>query len=590
MPRTPCLVSSTLLSSFFALAAMAQPAATGTPSPAEMRGPAQEASEAVRAATTAELFYEVLLGELSTEAGQPGEGYALMLDAARRSQSSELYRRATEIALQSRSAQSALVAAQAWQQADPESRDANRFVLRILVALNRIAESRPALERELALAAPQRQVAVINAIPLLYAHASDKAMAARVVEEAMSELLKQPATAANAWTSIGRMRLAAGDRIGALVAARLAHKFDGDNDALAGLVLQLLDEKMAEAEPLLHPYLDGEPLPEISMGYVRYLAESNQTSAALAQMQTITAEQPDNMQALLLQSTLQLQAHELDAAEASLNRFAALHEKQAASERTEALTRQMYLLRSEIAQQRGDLEQAEHWLSLTDDDDSGLAVQLRRALLMARQGRLGEALALLRNLPASNDAEAAGKLQAEAMLLRQLGRIERAYEAQARAAALQPDNDDYLYEQAMLAEKLDRLPGMERLLRTILQRNPKYHHALNALGFSLADRGLRLQEAKSLIEQALELAPGDPYITDSLGWVEYRLGKRQRALQLLQQAMRDQPDPEIAAHLGEVLWKLGDQARAREAWRAGLRLKRDNDTLLKTMRRFGVRP
>jgi len=127
-------------------------------------------------------------------------------------------------------------------------------------------------------------------------------------------------------------------------------------------------------------------------------------------------------------------------------------------------------------------------------------------------------------------------------------------------------------------------------LRRILQRNPKYYHALNALGFSLADRGVRLQEAKTLIEQALQLAPGDPYITDSLGWAEYRLGNKKRARELLQDAMRNQPDADIAAHLGEVLWKLGEHARARAAWREGLRLKRDNGTLLETLKRFGVRP
>ena len=565
-------------------------AQTPAPSPAPDSLQKQEKSEAVHAALTAELFYEVLLGELTTEGGNPGQGYALMLDAARRSHSAELYRRATEIALQSRSAQSALVAAQAWQQAEPDSRDANRFVLRIMVALNRIKDSSAPLARELAAAPPDSKVAVINAIPLLYSHASDKELAARVVEEALGDLLKEPATAANAWTTIGRMRLAAGDKIGALVAARLAQKADAGNDAMAALALQLMDEKVSDAEPLLQTYLKGEPLPEIRMGYARYLAESNQNEAALEQMRSITAEQPDNAQALLLQSTLELQAHQVDAAEKTLDRFAALYQQATASAQTQAFTRQMYLLRSEIAQQRGDLEQAEHWLSLTDEDDSRLSMQERRAVLLARQGRLGEALALIRNMPAANDEENARKLQGEALVLREVSQIERAYDAQARAVALQPDNDDYVYDQAMLAEKLGRMDDMERLLRTIIARNPKYYQALNALGFSLADHGMRLQEAKTLIEQALQLAPGDPYITDSLGWAEYRLGNKRRALELLQQAMRNQPDAEIAAHLGEVLWKLGERTRARAAWHEGLRLKRDNRTLLETLRRFGVRP
>lgn len=590
MPRLHRFAPIALLGCALAFSSLASQAQPPAPSPAAPPLRQQEKSEAAHAAFTAEMFYEVLLGELTTDGGDPGQGYALMLDAARRSHSGELYRRATEIALQARSAQSALIAAQAWQEAQPDSREANRFVLRIMVALNRIQDSSVPLARELAAASPESKVSVINAIPLLYSHASDKELAARVVEEALDPLTRAPATAANAWTTIGRMRLAAGDKIGALVAARLAQKADVENDAVAALALQLMDEKVDDAEPLLQNYLKDDPLPEIRMGYARYLTERNQNAAALAQLRRITAEQPDNAQALLLQSTLELQTRQVDEAEKTLDRFAALHDEDASSPQAQALARQMYLLRSEIAQQRGDLDQAEHWLSLTDEDSPRLNVQERRALLLARQGRLGEGLALIRSLPAANDEEAARNLQAAAMVLREVGQFERAYDAQSRAVALQPDNDDYVYDQAMLAERLGRVDEMERLLRGILARNPKFYHALNALGFSLADRNVRLQEAKDLIEQALQLAPGDPYITDSLGWAEYRLGNKRRALELLQEAMRNQPDAEIAAHLGEVFWKLGQHARARTAWHEGLRLKRDNRTLLETLKRFGVTP
>lgn len=229
---------------------------------------------------------------------------------------------------------------------------------------------------------------------------------------------------------------------------------------------------MTEAEPLLQTYLQGSPLPEIRMGYARYLSETNQNEAALAQMRAITTEQPDNLQALILQSTLELQAHQTDAAEKTLEHFATLYDALPASSRNEALTRQMYLLRSEIAQQRGDLKQADHWLSLTDQGDSRLSVQTRRALLLARQGRLGEGLALIRNMPAANDKQAAENLQAVALVLREVGQIERAWEAQSRAVALQPDNDDYVYDQAMLAERLGHMEETERLLRSILARSP----------------------------------------------------------------------------------------------------------------------
>jgi Flp pilus assembly protein TadD len=142
----------------------------------------------------------------------------------------------------------------------------------------------------------------------------------------------------------------------------------------------------------------------------------------------------------------------------------------------------------------------------------------------------------------------------------------------------------------MLAEKTGDRDTMERLLRQIIAAKPDYHHAYNALGYSFADRGIRLAEARSLVETALRLAPGDPFITDSLAWVEFRAGNKARALELLASAFAARKDPEIAAHYGEVLWATGDHERARAVWREGLRRSADNATLLETLKRLGVTP
>ena len=119
---------------------------------------------------------------------------------------------------------------------------------------------------------------------------------------------------------------------------------------------------------------------------------------------------------------------------------------------------------------------------------------------------------------------------------------------------------------------------------------PDYHHAYNALGYSLADRNIRLPEARELIQKALEYAPGDPFISDSLGWVEFRLGNRSEALRILDSAYKTKPDPEIAAHLGEVLWTIGQRDRALTIWKEGLLLSSDNEVLQDTLRRLRVKP
>ena len=147
---------------------------------------------------------------------------------------------------------------------------------------------------------------------------------------------------------------------------------------------------------------------------------------------------------------------------------------------------------------------------------------------------------------------------------------------------------DLLYEQAMVAEKLDRLDDMERLLRRVIAIKPDHGHAHNALGYSLADRGLRLPEARDLVQRALELMPGDPFITDSLGWVEFRLGRLEEAERLLRQAWASRPDTEIGAHLGEVLWAHGKQDDARRIWRQAQDRDGGNEVLRETLARLQV--
>lgn len=140
----------------------------------------------------------------------------------------------------------------------------------------------------------------------------------------------------------------------------------------------------------------------------------------------------------------------------------------------------------------------------------------------------------------------------------------------------------------MMAEKIDRLDEMERLLRRVIELKPDNAHAHNALGYSLADRSQRLPEARVLIQRALELSPGDPFITDSLGWVEFRLGNAEEALRLLRRAYAARPDPEIAAHLGEVLWALDQREEARRIWLEAKGRDATNDVLRETLARLRV--
>jgi len=257
-------------------------------------------------ALTADLFYEILMGELTTRSGDPGSGYALVLDAARRLRDGKLFQRAVEIALQSRSGDAALAAARAWQETLPTSRDARRVELQILIALNRISETTELLRAEVAATSQVERPLLMAVIVRNYSRAPDKKLAASVVEQALSDELKNPATGALAWATVGRLRLNAGDASGALEAARRGQELDPSSDAPAALALEMIDPGQPLAEPIVTRYLNNNPkaAPDLRVAYARVLVENRRFPDATAQLQALTTARPELAEPWLLLGSL----------------------------------------------------------------------------------------------------------------------------------------------------------------------------------------------------------------------------------------------------------------------------------------------
>lgn len=573
------------------------PGTTPTVTPATSPASAPKAGDSATASTAteaplpskmdAELFYQLLIGELTARGTDPGAGFSLLLDAARKTNDPTLYARAVDIAIQARSGEAALQAARAWKQAQPQSRDANRQLLQVLLALNRVADSAEPLRTEIALAPAAERNVAISAVARNYARVGDKKLAAGVVEKALAEYLTAPVTAGAAWTSVGRMRLAAADAPGALEAAGRAHTADTAAAAPALLALELMEPKQPLAETIVKKYLQSDkPLPEIRMGYARALLDVQRYAEAGQQIQIATREKPDFAEAWLVQGTLQVVDNQLPAADESLKKYVDLAKEQPPSDERQRGLTQAYLSLSQIAEKRKDFALAESWLSKIDSSQALVSTQNRRASILAKQGKLDEARKLIRALPERNDEDKRTKLVSEVQLLRDQKEYQSAYDLLAEGYARDNKDSELLYDQAMMAEKLDRLPEMERLLRQLIAAKPDYHQAYNALGYSFAERNIRLTEAKQLIQKALDFAPGDPFITDSMGWVEFRLGNKAAAIKLLESAYRDKPDTEIGAHLGEVYWSNGQREKALTVWREATLLNPENDTLRETLKRL----
>ncbi|MBK0112592.1 MULTISPECIES: tetratricopeptide repeat protein [unclassified Delftia] len=549
---------------------------------------AAASAEDDRAALNAELFYEILVGEIAASEGALGDAQAMMMEAARTSGSEQLYRRGTELALQSRSGERALANARAWLDAFPQSRDANRFVLQILVALNRIADTGSYLKREIEATPAPSKPATYLGITQLYNNASDKALAADVVEQAMAGETDNPASGPLAWATIGHMRLGAGQKAAAMQAVQKAQALTPDTGPVALLSMELLEAGMPEAEPIVKRYLAKNPSAQMRMAYARVLLGQQRMDEARQQLVSITVDSPDYAEAWATLAALQLQSNDVDAAQASTERFGKLVPQIPAGVARSAAQSQYYLLQSQIAEKRGKFAEADALLRRIDDAPNLLSVQARRAALLARQGKLKEARALIEAVPASGPSQQRLKRLAEVQLLRDANQNAQAYALQAELQKQDPEDAELAYDTALLAERIGKHDEMERLLRGIIARQPDFQHAYNALGYSFAERGIHLDEAEKLVGKALEMSPGDPFITDSLAWVKFRRGDLDEALRLLESAYASRPDVEIAAHLGEVLWAKGDRERAQKIWRQGLATSPDNTTLRETLRRLGV--
>ncbi len=556
----------------------------------------------------AELFYQLFVGELAFARGEPGVAYQVLLEAARRTKDEALFRRTVEVAARSGAGEEALAAAKAWRQAQPRSLGAAQTQAELLLALNRGPEAVDPLRALIDAVPLADRKAALASLPRFVpngGNAQRSSSAAGAIDTVLEPWRNQADTRPTALLASARTWAMAGDNTQALKLLRETLTAEPANEGAGFLAVELMGRE-PEAEALIQQYLKTNPAsPPVRLGYARRLTAAQRYPEALSQTQSVTASADTAPPAAwLMQGALLIELGQPAQAQAALQRYLALQESAAAKPAATSASdnadeadapsgnrqelSQAYLMLAQTAEQLKDYASAQSWLDkLGETPDGGLALQ-RRASLLARQGKLTQARELLHRMPESNNDELRAKFMAETQLLRELERWKDAEAVLKTANQRLPDDADLLYEQAMVIERLGRFDEMERLLRRVIQLKPDHHHAYNALGYSLADRNVRLEEARQLVARALELAPGDPFITDSLGWIEFRMGRQDIAAQLLRQAYSRRPDTEIAAHLGEVLWAQGERDEARRIFRQGRERDATNEVMRETLKRLKV--
>jgi tetratricopeptide (TPR) repeat protein len=523
---------------------------------------------------TEQILYEFLVAEVAGQRGKLDISTQAYLDLARHTRDPRVAQRATEVALFARAADQALEAATLWQQLDPESMQARQSSAALLVNSGKLEEARPNLEKLIAGEGDSAGAGFMHLNSLL-ARQADKEAVLKLVRELAAPYPNIP----EGYYAVAQAAANAGHEDQADAAIQEAFRLRPGWEPAALFRAQMLQSTSVEgAVSFLRDFLKANPQAhDVRLAFARFLVSDKQYEAAREQFQRLLADSPDNIEVIMAVGLLSLQLNDLDAAEMHFKRALELGYKD------ENVVR-MYLGQINEARQRYD--EAATWYGNVSMSEQYLPAQVRLAALLARQGKLDEARKNLQELPTQNNQQRVGLIQAEAELLREAKLYQEVYDLLTRSLEKLPNYPELLYDHGMAAEKLDKLAVMEQDLRKLIQLKPDHAHAYNALGYTLADRTNRLEEAKQLVEQALKLSPDDPFIMDSMGWVFYRMGKLPDALDFLKRAFERRADPEIAAHLGEVLWVQGNRDEAYKLWSTAIKSNPENEALIAVIKKF----
>ena len=539
------------------LALMLNACAELAPLPAEEQPQAPQASQGVPDPHRT-MMLNVLAGEIAGHQGNLGAATAHLLQALKFSDDPELAERATRVALYAQNPKAALAAIQRWVELAPANQEAQLLLGALLLrdgqkaaAMNRF--------RQLLKGPTQERAETLQGVIAALASEPDKA----AVLLLFKELAQEHPKLYEVWLAQAALSLDLRDHAHALMATGRLLKLKPWHNrgvmlrakALTGL------ERTDEAIKLLSAASARQPKnAELRLALGRVLLDAHRIEQAISEFERLLKAVPNDPDLLFTVGLLSLEIKRHDATSRYLGRLLATGKRDDDAH--------YYLGR--LAQQRRDWNTALEHYGQVRDGNHLLEAKLAVPSVWLRQGRLSEARQRFAELRQEQPKQAIKILVAESEALHHAGDDAASFAVLDEALNAGEKDPELLYAHALAAERMDKIDLLEKNLRQLLENKPDHAHALNALGYTLADRTTRYVEALPLIERALTLAPEEPAILDSMGWVQYRLGNHDLALKYLRRALARLMDDEIAAHLGEVLWVTGQKAEARRVWSRAL--------------------
>jgi tetratricopeptide (TPR) repeat protein len=537
---------------------------------------------------TSSIVFRILAAEISAQRSAFIPAGKTMLDLAKEVGDVRLARRALEFYLAGGNLAGALESSRVWLRFEPDDAEALSTEMTLSAASGQTSGLTTALRKKIDEA--RDKTAAIGQAMAILGRVPDKRAGLAILISVLQE--SQARDTLPAHIAISDLARAAGDAPRALSAAKAALNVAPRSEDAAMRVFEYglaVDAQQAfrdaQGFAAAHPKAR-----RLRLLLATQWAERREFDLAMAELVAMAKFDPEDVDLVFMQGQIAYRAKLLPEARSLLEQYVSRQSQRqlGASDEGSGLV-DAYQLLSRIAQDQGFFDDAVSLLDNIQEPSARHNARVRQAAIRAQQGRVDDALVLLDSSDPQSLEEEVLTASAGAQMLREAKRPLEAIKRLEAANERMPDTVEIKYELAMMYERDERLNDTERLLREVIALDPGHAHSYNALGYSLADRNQRLPEALKLITRALEIAPNDPFIMDSMGWIKFRLGDYVTAVQYLEKAYRVRPEADIAAHLGEALWMLGQRDAAIEIWKKAVAKEADNATLQETIKRLGVR-
>jgi tetratricopeptide (TPR) repeat protein len=521
----------------------------------------------------ADFVYRFLVAEVASQRGDLSTASSIFYELAKREQDPRLAERAAKLAAFGNIGSLTAPAVRLWSELDPDSSEAQQAMIEMLIATGKLEETKPYLAK--LLQKEETRASGFLYLNSILSRSQDKAGVLALIQSLAKPYPKLPeaqfAIAQAAWS-------ATNDDV-ALQALNKADALKPGWSVAALLKGQVLFNKSPqEALDFYRGFLAKHPdATEVRMNMAKLLVTQKQYDDAKKEFVLILKSAKDNPDVTAVVGLLSYQAG--DYAEAETYFQQALNQNFKNVE-------QIYIYLAQTAEKLNHNEEAIEWYKKVQPGQHYLEAQLDYASLVASTQSVDKAINQLDELEGLSTEQQILVIQSQASLLVKAKRNQDAYDLLDKTVKNMPNTPELVYDYALAAERIQKLDVMESELRKLIAAKPDFAAAYNALGYSFADRNIKLDEAQTLIEKALSITPNDHYMLDSLGWVYYRKGNLDKAIEYLQQAYKVNPDPEIAAHLGEVLWQKGQHEEAKKIWQDALSANPDNQVLRDVSNKF----